>query len=188
MRILRCFAIKFWSGIGGIMFFDPNEFRITGTFVWYYFICTREVWLLSRGITPDQQDDNIDIGRFLHENAYSREKKEVDFYGMKLDIIKKENDQLIIGEIKKSSKYMESARMQLLHYLNELEEQGIHAEGVLLVPEEKKRETVVLNEESRKKLSEAIKGITEVISVDVPPEPKRINYCKNCAYSELCWA
>ena len=106
------------------MFFDVNEFKITGTFVWYYCICKREVWLLSRGITPDQKDENVDIGRFIHENAYSREKKEVDFCGMKFDIVKKEHDQLIIGEIKKSSKYMESARMQLLHYLNELEERG----------------------------------------------------------------
>jgi CRISPR-associated exonuclease Cas4 len=170
------------------MFFDVNEFKITGTFVWYYCICKREVWLLSRGITPDQKDENVDIGRFIHENAYSREKKEVDFYGMKFDIVKKEHDQLIIGEIKKSSKYMESARMQLLHYLNELEEQGIHAEGILLVPEEKKRESVVLDEENRKKLSEVLEGITETVSVEMPPKPTKINYCKNCAYNELCWA
>ena len=170
------------------MFFDVNEFKITGTFVWYYCICKREVWLLSRGITPDQKDENIDIGRFIHENAYSREKKEVDFYGMKFDIVKKEHDQLIIGEIKKSSKYMESARMQLLHYLNELEEQGIHAEGVLLVPDEKKRESIVLDKENKKKLDEVLEGIDEIVLFEVPPKPTKINYCRNCAYNELCWA
>jgi CRISPR-associated exonuclease Cas4 len=170
------------------MFFDVNEFKITGTFVWYYCICKREVWLLSRGITPDQKDENVDIGRFIHENAYSREKKEVDFYGMKFDIVKKEHDQLIIGEIKKSSKYMESARMQLLHYLNELEEQGIHAEGVLLVPDEKKRESIVLDKENKKKLDEVLEGIDEIVLFEVPPKPTKINYCRNCAYNELCWA
>ena len=170
------------------MFFDVNEFKITGTFVWYYCICKREVWLLSRGITPDQKDENVDIGRFIHENAYSREKKEVDFCGMKFDIVKKEHDQLIIGEIKKSSKYMESARMQLLHYLNELEEQGIHAEGVLLVPDEKKRESIVLDKENKKKLDEVLEGIDEIVLFEVPPKPTKINYCRNCAYNELCWA
>lgn len=110
------------------MFFNLNEFKITGTYVWYYCICKREVWLLSRGINPDQSDENMDIGRFLHENTYSREKKEIDFCGMKLDILKKESGQLVIGEIKKSSKYIESAEMQLLHYLNELNKLGIEAE------------------------------------------------------------
>lgn len=170
------------------MFFSPAEFRITGTYVWYYCVCKREVWLLSRGITPDQSDENMDIGRFLHENAYSREKKEIDFYGMKLDIIKKENEQLIIGEIKKSSKYLESAKMQLLHYLNELEKQGIEAEGVLLIPEEKKRHAIVLDEEGKRKLNEVLDGIKEVVAREVPPKPEKINYCKNCAYNELCWS
>ena len=55
--------------------FNIDEFRITGTYVWYYCICKREVWLLSRGITPDQSDENMEIGRFLHEKAYAREKK-----------------------------------------------------------------------------------------------------------------
>ena len=127
------------------MFFNPDEFRITGTYVWYYCICKREVWLLSRGITADQSNENMDIGRFIHESAYSRDKKEIDFYGMKFDIIKKENGQFVVGEIKKSSRHLESAKMQLLHYLNELEKHGINAEGVLLIPEEKKRYAVFLN-------------------------------------------
>lgn len=120
--------------------------------MWYYCICKREVWLLSRGITADQSNENMDIGRFIHESAYSRDKKEIDFYGMKFDIIKKENGQFVVGEIKKSSRYLESAKMQLLHYLNELEKHGINAEGVLLIPEEKKRYAVFLNEEEKKKV------------------------------------
>jgi len=130
----------------------------------------------------------MDIGRFLHENAYSREKKEIDFYGMKLDIIKKENGQFVIGEIKKSSRYLESAKMQLLHYLNELEKQGIDAEGLLLIPEEKKRHAVVLDEEGKRKLNNVLNGIIKVVNSDVPPKPEKINYCRNCAYNELCWA
>lgn len=170
------------------MFFNPGEFKITGTYVWYYCICKREVWLLSRGITPDQSDENMEIGRFLHEHAYSREEKEIDFYGMKLDVLKKENGQLVVGEIKKSSKYMESARMQLLHYLNELEKQGIEAEGVLLVPEEKKRQSIILDEEGKKELNEVWEGIMKIVTCEVPPKPEKIKYCKNCAYSELCWS
>jgi len=173
---------------GGSMFFNHAEFRITGTYVWYYCICKREVWLLSRGITADQSNENMDIGRFLHENVYSRDKKEIDFYGMRLDIIKKEKGQIVIGEIKKSSKYIESAKMQLLHYLNELNKQGIDAEGILLIPEEKKRYTVVLDEEGKIKLNKVLGEIRQIINSEIPPKPVKIHYCKNCAYSELCWS
>ncbi len=170
------------------MYFNPDEFKITGTYIWYYFICKREVWLLSRGITADQENDNMAIGRFLHENTYMREKIEIDLFGMKLDIVKKENGRLVIGEIKKSSRYRLSAKMQLLHYLSELKEQGIEAEGVLLIPEEKKREAVVLNNENKELLNQAKDKILEIVVKEIPPKPEKNCYCKNCAYNELCWS
>jgi len=173
---------------GGFMFFNINEFKITGTYVWYYCICKREVWLLSRGITPDQSDENLDIGRFLHENAYQRERKEIDLYGMKLDILKNKSGQLVIGEIKKSSKFLDSAKMQLLYYLHELKKMGINASGILLIPEEKKRHCITLDEESIKKLHEVTEGIKRIVSSDIPPKPEKISFCKNCAYAELCWS
>jgi len=58
-----------------------------------------EVWLISHGITADQEDENIEIGRF--KNAYSREKKEIDFDNFKV-------------------KFKKSARMQLLFYIYEI--------------------------------------------------------------------
>jgi CRISPR-associated exonuclease Cas4 len=45
--------------------------EVNGTLVWYYSICKREVWLMSRNISPDQRDTNIDIGRFIHESPGS---------------------------------------------------------------------------------------------------------------------
>lgn len=170
------------------MHFDPLQFKITGTYIWYYCICKREVWLLSRGISADQHDSNVDIGRFIHEKSYSREKKETDFRGMKLDIIKNDKGRLLIGEIKKTSKYMDSAKMQLLFYLSELEDAGIKAEGVLMVPEEKLRESVVLDDDCKNLLVEVKKGIIEIVCNDLPPSPVWMHYCKSCAYSEMCWA
>lgn len=165
-----------------------NNFNITGTYVWYYCICKREVWLLSHGITADQDNIYMDIGRFLHNKAYERERKEIDFHGMKIDILKNEEGRLVIGEIKKSSKYLESAKMQLLLYLSELEEEGINAEGLLLIPEEKKRESVVLDTKARERLDEVKKGILSTVSLKKPPAPVKSHYCKACAYSEMCWA
>lgn len=97
---------------------------VSGTLVWYYYICKREVWLMAHRLEPDPEDDNIQYGRFLHQFSHQRRKKEVSLGHVILDIIREENGRVIIGEIKKSSKYMTSARMQLLYYLRELKGWG----------------------------------------------------------------
>lgn len=170
------------------MFFNPGEFKITGTYIWYYFICKREVWLLSRGITADQENTNLEIGRYLHEHSYERERKEVEFAGMKLDIVKQKGGQLVIGEIKKTSKYLESARMQLLHYIGELEKTGVKVSGVLLVPKEKTREEVNLDQEAKNKLGQVKEDIWHIVCMEKPPEAVKNHYCPTCAYTEMCWA
>jgi len=52
------------------------DVRINGTLIWYYFICKREVWLISHGITADQEDENIEIGSlFMKMRIQERKKK-----------------------------------------------------------------------------------------------------------------
>ena len=165
-----------------------SEFNISGTYIWYYCICKREVWLLAHGMEADQQNDAMRIGNMIHENAYERSKKELEFGDSKFDVVKRENGRLVVGEVKKSSKFLESARMQLLFYLLQLEESGVEAEGELLFPEEKKKETVLLNSESRMQLRTMIEDIRAIAMLDTPPLPEKKNYCKKCAYAEFCWA
>lgn len=159
-----------------------------GTLVWYYSICKREVWLMARQIIPDQKDVNIDIGRFLHENTYNRDKKEIAFGHVKFDIFQKTKDGIVIGEIKKSSRAAEASKMQLLYYLYTLKRAGLKARGVLKYPDEKKNEDVVLDEEAEKKLRACVEDIEVIASSDVPPAPVKTRYCKNCAYREYCYA
>jgi len=116
-----------------------DEVSINGTLIWYYYICKREVWLMSRYIVPDQENANIDLGRFIHDEAYERQKKEINLGNIVLDIFRKEKGQLIIGEVKKTSRYEKSAMMQLAFYLKELKEHGVNASGELLFPKERKK-------------------------------------------------
>lgn len=44
-----------------------SDLNVTGTLVWYYYICPREVWLMARQLTPDEDNPNIDLGRFIGE-------------------------------------------------------------------------------------------------------------------------
>ncbi|WP_343249680.1 CRISPR-associated protein Cas4 [Diplocloster hominis] len=170
------------------MYFDESTVEITGTLIWFYKICGREVWLMSHSIIPDQQDDNIDIGRFLHENTYQRNKKEIVFGNVRFDVVFQNQDQLVIGETKKSSKYEEASKYQLAYYLQQLKESGLDAQGQLLYPEEKKRVDVILTEDLERELEEIKTEIIRIAELRNPPRVKKIPFCKNCGYKEYCFS
>lgn len=161
---------------------------VTGTLVWFYKICKREVWLMSRNIVPDQKDDNIDYGRFLHENTYKRSEKEVAFGNVRFDVIFKSKDKLIIGETKKTSKYEDASKYQLAFYLGLLKAAGVNADGQLLYPEERKRVDVILTPEMEQELETIKKDIIRIALSKQAPLPKKIPYCKNCGYKEYCYS
>lgn len=170
------------------MSMSQTDINVNGTLVWYYCVCKREVWLIARKIVADQENEFIEIGRLIHESSYERDKKEIQIGNVKLDIVKLEKGQLVIGEVKKSSKFKYAARMQLLLYLSVLQEAGIEARGELFFPEERKREEIVLNDESLKELEEIKNDILKIAYMDKPPKPVKIPFCKNCAYKEFCWS
>lgn len=164
------------------------ETIVNGTLMWYYKICKREVWLMSRNIIPDQKDINIDIGRFIHETVYGRNKKEIEFGNVKFDVLLNTKDELVIGETKKTSKFQEASKMQLLYYLRELKKAGINAKGVLLYPEERKRVEVELTEVNILALEKAEDEIILIVSSEIPPPVIKNKYCKSCGYREYCYA
>ncbi|GFR35138.1 CRISPR-associated protein Cas4 [Thermobrachium celere] len=161
---------------------------VNGTLVWYYNICKREVYLMSHGIVPNQDDENIEIGRFIHENYYRRNEKEIRFGNVVFDIMYQSGSKLIIGETKKSSKFLDASKWQLLYYLKILSDAGIEAKGVLQYPEERRRVEVELTEENIKKLKEMEEEIKNIIEAPLPPKVEDCIYCKSCAYREYCYA
>ncbi|WP_276717140.1 CRISPR-associated protein Cas4 [Caloranaerobacter azorensis] len=165
-----------------------EDVKVNGTLIWYYYICKREVWLMAHNLTPDQDNQYIDLGRFIHENSYTREKKEISLGNIKVDVINKKNGHVLIGEVKKSSRFIESAKMQLAYYLWELKKHGIEGTGILMFPKERKREEIILTEELIKKLKNVEKDILKIIYEPKPCAPEKNKYCRNCAYNEFCWA
>lgn len=161
---------------------------ITGTLIWYYYICCREVWLMSRQIVADQQDENMEWGRYLHENTYAREKKEISWDSIKMDSLSKKRGELVVAEVKKTSSYLKSAKMQVFFYLYNLKLAGVDAVGELRFPEEKRKEVLELDETAEAEIKEAIQNIKSIIAQEMPPEATKINFCRKCAYREFCWA
>ncbi|HBQ87011.1 MAG TPA: CRISPR-associated protein Cas4 [Syntrophomonas sp.] len=164
------------------------EFQVNGTLIWYYYICKRQVWLMAHALGPDQEDNNIYQGRTIHEFSYQRDKKEINLGNVKIDLVRSEKGQLVIGEIKKSSKFLTSATRQLQFYLWQIEQMGIAAGGELFIPEEKQRIEVTLDEEARLELETATKEIIDIVEKAAPPPAQKIKWCKPCAYAEFCWA
>lgn len=161
---------------------------ITGTLIQSYNICKRQTWLMAHQIIPDQEHPYIELGRLIDEESYDRDKKKINFENVVLDLVKSDEGDIIVGEVKKSSKARESARLQLAFYLYKLKESGINARGVLLFPEERKRMMVELTPELENELEKIFKDIERIIFQPVPPPFKKIGYCKNCGYKEFCWS
>ncbi len=161
---------------------------LTGTLIWYYYICQREVWLMSRNLEPWQENPFIEIGRLISEEAYDRERKEIRLENIVIDLLKTNEGDIVIGEVKKSSRFERSAKMQLAYYLLRLKEFGISASGQLLFPKEKKKIIITLTPELENELFQAIQQIKSIIQMELPPPPEKIKFCPKCGYQEFCWS
>jgi len=162
--------------------------EVTGTLVWYYAICPREAWLMAHEIEPEKDFDLLAEGRLNQEAHYKRATKELALPGMRLDQVRREDGKLIVSEVKKSSRFLPATRLQLGYYLWRLAEEGMEASGEILVPEERKRETMDLTPELRTEIEALVAKIKALILEPAPPPAVKIPFCKKCAYAEFCWS
>lgn len=162
--------------------------RITGMVLQAYGICHRQVWFLTHSVFADQKNELLSLGRIVDENSYAREKHQVMFGGNKFDFMRNQDGLLVVSEIKKSSRAEKSSKLQLAHYLYELEKEGIASRGVLLYPTEKKRTDVILTEELKSVLDQSYAVIEKLVLTEKPPHLVQCKYCKKCAYGDYCWS
>jgi len=159
--------------------------NVTGVLVQYYVTCKRELWFFANQINMNYNNDDIDIGKFIHEKSYSRENKEIKFDNMVFDYVKNKND-LTIFEVKKSSSLTIGARYQLYFYLYNMRNCGKDIKGVLVYPKERKREEIRLTDEIIQEIDEIIEDIKRVVNLKTPPKAIKKPYCKGCSFFELC--
>lgn len=162
-----------------------KESEITGVMIQYYKVCKRELWFYINQVNMNYDNDNIDIGKLIHENSYKREKKEIRLDNLVFDFIQTK-DKLKIYEIKKSSKLTIGGIYQLYFYLWIFNKVNINATGYLVYPKEKKKEEIELTEEKIIEIEEIIENIKKISNLEKPPSPHQQPYCKKCTYYELC--
>ncbi|WP_297897039.1 CRISPR-associated protein Cas4 [Methanobrevibacter sp.] len=153
--------------------------------VQYYISCKRELWFYANRINMNYNNEDITIGNLIHEKSYSRENKEIHFENMAFDFVKKKEG-ITIFEVKKSSKLTEPAKYQLLYYLYNMKKSGIDARGILVYPEERKREKIQLTSDLEEEMEDIIESIEEIVSFNKPPIAEKKHYCKKCSFYELC--
>lgn len=144
---------------------------------------------MAHRIIPEQDNVFIELGRLIHETSYENKgERDVQIDNMRLDIVQNKDHKTIIGEIKKSSHSLKGAKDQLLYYLLRLENMGVKAEGILLVPKEKERISITLTLEEKRRIEKMCKDIKILVKGPIPSISRKQSSCKNCAFYTYCWA
>lgn len=160
--------------------------RVRPYLVQAFLVCPRQAWLEGHGLSGDQEQDDLVLGRWVHETSYGRLRKEIWVdEQLKVDLMEGE----LVAEVKKSSSRVEAARWQLLYYLYYLKRvKGLEREGVLLFPRERRRERVVLTPELEEAVEEKIQELADLLEAPVPPPAEWIGACRRCSFAEYCWS
>lgn len=123
----------------------------------------------------------VKIGKIYHEDF---EKDNIEIENIKIDKLKDGK----VFEFKKKNTSPEGAKYQVLYYILKLREKGINTTGLIKYKENNRIETVELTLESENILKKSIGEIKEICSIENLPPAKKIKYCKNCSYYELCFS
>jgi CRISPR-associated exonuclease Cas4 len=163
-----------------------QNLNFTGTQINYYFVCHRKLWLFSKDIRFEDENEYVQLGRLIDENTYKRNKKQIEIGKIKIDFI---DNKGVIHEIKKSNKIEKAHIYQLKYYILTLKKMGVeNVTGEIDYPKLKKRETVLLTHEDEEEFEKIFSDIREILDKPKPPAAVKKTICKKCAYYEFCFA
>lgn len=162
-----------------------DEIIFTGTQIYYYFIDFKRLWYFSKGILMEHNSDLVKIGKIVSEETFKRNKKEIQIGRIKIDFYRKN---LEIHEVKKSSKFKEASKWQLIYYLYVLKKLGVNCKGILNFPTERRIEKVYLTPELEEKMEKILNEIKTIVSLPKPPKTKESQKIKKSSYWELFMA
>jgi len=166
---------------------DLANARITGVEINYLFVCPRKLWLFRHHIEMEHTSDYVALGELLHRESFAREKKDTLIDDMiRIDFIDKDG---VLHDIKYGRSMEIAHEMQLLYYLYVLNRKGLpNRTGVINYPRQRRKTVVELTSEKEREIEDAIRRVTQVTSLPVPPDAEFTKLCRSCSYAELCWS
>ena len=51
--------------------------KVTGIMIYYYFVCRRKLWLFHNDISMEDENELVQIGKFIDSNSYSSERNHI---------------------------------------------------------------------------------------------------------------
>jgi CRISPR-associated exonuclease Cas4 len=164
-------------------------FRVSYAMIWHYYMCHRQVWLMAHCFVPDREEPGTLLRPRPSEQPTGPELKMPDFEFVKFDTTSNAIDgNILIAELKRSSRYLQSARMHLLFFLDEFRRNGLRASGELRIKREGRRETVRLGKREQRELERVKAEVVKLAYLPRPPKATKTQWCRDCAYSQFCWA
>lgn len=158
---------------------------VSGLLFEYYHICKRKMWYYANGISLEETNSNVQIGKLIDENSYSRERKHILVDDItNIDFLRDET----VYEVKKSSALIDASIAQVKYYLYVLHIKGLtNMKGEIRIPTEKKTIPVSLSEDDISEIEIKVKEIDRLIhSTEVPPAIDNKKVCKKCAFYSFC--
>jgi CRISPR-associated exonuclease Cas4 len=159
--------------------------RFTGTEVGYFLICRKKLWWFHHGVSMEQENDRVRMGRVVHEQSYARAKKEITIDN-KITLDWREDG--VIHEVKLSDKMEEAHELQLLYYLYYLKQKGVeNLMGQIDYPKLRQTQRIELTPENETRLLAALAEMEQIVNQKRAPQVEFMRICRSCAYAELCW-
>lgn len=161
--------------------------EITGTALNYLVVCPRKMWFFANGISMERGNEYVEMGKLADKTSFSYNRRQISLGPIVIDVVKQERGEVILFEIKRTSRLGESGKLQLLYYLWYLKHNYDQTfRGVLSYPKERKREVLKLGPKETALVENAIERAKEITSSPNPPPVSPKNYCKKCAYYDFC--
>jgi CRISPR-associated exonuclease Cas4 len=159
------------------------------TYINYYHICKRKLWLFANEIRMEHTSERVAEGKLIEKTSYlqrSDKYTELEINGSKIDFYDARNK--VIHEIKKSDKMETAHEWQLKYYIWLLLQDGITAvKGILEYPKLRQTKEVILTEHDIQLLQQDVINIQELIHSPTCPLRTKKGICKHCAYYDFCW-
>ena len=162
-----------------------QNFQYTGTQINYYFVCRRKLWLFTKDIRFEDENEYVQLGKLIDETTYKQNKKQIEIGKIKIDFI---DNKGVIHEIKKSNKIEKAHIYQVKYYIYTLRAMGVQdITGEIDYPKLKKREIVSLEPEDEEEFKTIFSDIHNILGRPQPPGAVKKTICNKCAYYEFCF-
>lgn len=163
---------------------------ITGTYIKYYKVCYRKLWLFHHKIEMEHTSELVAEGTFIGEKSYPQRAeryREILLDGSRIDFYDPYDK--VVHEIKKSDKLEHSHIAQVQFYLYLLRNNGIEgATGLIEYPKLRQTQTVRLEEEDVLMIEAWMRDIERIVTSEQCPGRIAKSRCRSCSYFDFCYA